>query len=133
MAQYFSIYFASDDTEVTPIGDTTNAAEFELRFDLAEEDEEEVELYAEAEAGYEVSDAVISLVLTNTTDLTDRFALGDETKAYGNWGADLNLGSFGSGAASKTFWVKARTQPGDDTVERDDETGLEVEGVVSPE
>ena len=133
MAQYFSIYFASDDTEVTPIGDTTNAAEFELRFDLAEEDEAEIEFYAEADAGYKVEDAIISLVLTDGADLTDRFALGDETKTYGNWGADLNLGNFGAGAESKTFWVKARTQPADDTVERDDATGLEVEGVVAPE
>lgn len=133
MAQYFSVYFAADDTELTPIGDQTNAAEFNLRFDLAEEDEDEIELYAEADSGYVVESATISLVVVNSTDRTDRFAIAGSDQSYNAFGADYSLGNFGSGADSSTFYVKARTTSSDTVVERDAETGLEITGIVSPE
>lgn len=133
MAQYFSVYFASDDTELTPIGDQSNAAEFELRFDLASEDEDVIEMYAEADAGYLIENAAISLVVVNSTDNTDRFAIAGADQVYNAFGADYSLGNFGSGASRKTFYVKARTTSADDTVQRDAETGLQLTGVVAPE
>lgn len=123
---YIKLFRASNDTELSPPGTFTNALEYTLRADLEETDE--VEIYAEADAGYSVSDVVASLLGTSASKF--RMALTEAGLSSATWGANLNLGTVGAGAGGRVnFWVQARATDDEDPVQ-DDSVTVKVEGVA---
>lgn len=123
---YIKIFRASDDSQVSE--DATSPVSFTLRADLQEEDE--VRLYAEADAGYSVTGTEVDP--TGTTEA--KWALApDNAGSAGTYGADgalLALGTVGAGAGGRVhFWAKAKATSDEDPV-NDASVTLEVTGVA---
>lgn len=104
MAQYIGLYFASDDTEVSPPGTFTNAIELSLQADQNES--KEVRLYALAESGYYVEGTQVQ----PTGDTSNRWYLAPDNSGssgtYNLAGESLTLGTVDD-TNKEYFWAKA--------------------------
>jgi hypothetical protein len=123
---YIKLFFASNDEQVSE--DQSNPVSFTLRADLEEDDE--VRLYAEADAGYSVDDVEVD----PTGASAEKWALApDDNESPGTYGADgalLALGTVGEGAGGRVhFWARAKATDDEDPV-NDETVTLEVTGVA---
>jgi hypothetical protein len=104
---YIKLYFALDDTEVSEAPAADNAVEFKLKADL-DQIGEPIQLYAKAETGYLVDEAII----TPTGDNAAKWALAPDVEGeageWGEYGESLTLGDGVDDTTGKLFWVKAK-------------------------
>jgi len=134
--EYIKIYFANDDTQVSPEGEFDNAIEFVLRADLEETDS--VRLYAEAEKK-EVDGEMREYKSTETYvepqgDNASNWALAEDDDGseglYEDWGEPLTLGTVGHGEENRVyFWVKAKALDTEEP-QNDDSVTLYCEGII---
>ena len=123
---YIKLYRASDDSQLTE--DQTNPVSYTLRADLNEEDEKR--LYAQADAGYQVTGVEVNP--TGTT--SEKWNLApDSSGTAGTYGADgalIELGTVGDAEGTRVyFWAKAKATDDEDPV-NDDSVTLEVTGIA---
>lgn len=128
---YIKMFKASDDSQVSESGTTTNAVTFTLRADQNEEGTAQ-ELYVKADDGYVVDDVTI----TPTGTKAAKWALAPDNAGspgtYGAYGAALDLGDGCNDTTGKTFWVKAKATS-DETPSNDTSVTLVVAGVAAAE
>lgn len=125
---YIKLFKASNNSEVSPAGQFTNSIDFTLRADL--EQTGEIRLYAEADAGYEVTG--VDVTPTGTT--AAKWALAPDNAGsagtYGADGAQIALGTVGAGVGGRVFfWAKAKATV-DETPVNDTSVTLNVEGIA---
>lgn len=130
MPDYINMYFAADNSQVSKAGNMKNPIELHLRTDLNEEDE--VRLYLEAEVGYQVQEAKVSI----SGATSDKWALAPDNAGspgtYGAYGAPLLLGLVGAGSEGRVyFWAKAKTVDTEEA-KKDITVTLQVNGVAEP-
>lgn len=127
MAGELKLYRASDNTELSPPGTFTNAVEFVLRLDLEESDS--VRLYAQAETGYEITEATVEPQGT-TASKWEMGADDDGSEgAYEAPGDPLSLGTVGAGVGGRVyFWARASASD-DEEISNDDSVILRAAGV----
>ncbi len=129
MSDYMELYFASDNTAISPAGEFTNSVDITVRADL-NEISDGVELYAEASENFQVLSARVDIV----GDSSDkwRLALTEEDLGDANWGDSLELGTVGAGVGGRVpFWIQARALDTEDPV-IDVTTILDTEGIADP-
>jgi len=126
MSQYLKLYFAEDNSEVSGQGDFDNAVEFTLN--ATEEEQDDVELYAEAEDGYKGTGVEVKPTGTNANKW--RLALTEAGLSSASWGAKLELGTVEHGSGGRVnFFVEAKAEDNEDP-QIDSSVLLEVSGVV---
>lgn len=120
------LYFASDDQLVTE--DNTNPIEFTLRSDL--EESAEVEVYAEADAGYQVTGVTAQPTGTTANKWALALDSGGSAGTYEANGASLSLGTVGAGSGNRVnFWVRAEATD-DETPVNDATVTIDLEGIA---
>lgn len=128
---YITVHFASDNSQVSAAGDFTNPISFRLRLDLNQEDQ--VRLYAQTQQGYVSQNTVVQIVGLQAQQSTDRWQLAPDVDGtpgtYGDWGAQLELGTVGYDSQRVYFWVKAR-QTDTEQIKTDTTVGISVSGIV---
>lgn len=124
---YIGIYKVDDDSLVSEADAFVNPISFSLRADLEEADS--VRLYAMADDGYAITEAVVSLVGTSAA----KWSLApDVTGAEGTYeapGDPITLGAVGTGAGKVYFWAKAEATD-DESPTNDTSVTLSIAGVA---
>lgn len=126
------LYFA-DGTPISEPGQFANAVKFVLRLDQNEVGDP-IRLYAEADAGYEITDTKVQPVSANGPATTEQWSLAlddnGDPDTFEDWGDPLELGTVKNGAGGRVyFWVRARATD-DETVKNDDSVVLEASGIA---
>ena len=129
---YMKIYKASDNSELSGVGNFDNSVDVRVRLDT--ESMESVRLYAQAESGYKITSVVGSFerIDSGVTDTTNKWSYAPDNEGsagtYGDWGGTINIGTVEAGAGGRVyFWVRGRATD-DESVHNDTNTALKFEG-----
>lgn len=127
---YMRLYFADG----TPVenGQAGSKVLFTLRLDQNQVGTP-VRLYAEADAGYEVTGVAMSPVSAGGAATTEQWSFAPDNSGsagtWAGWGAPLTLGDVGAGSGRVHFWVRARATD-DEVVMNDGTVLLRAEGIA---
>lgn len=129
MSDYIKMYFAEDDTLVSPEGVFANSVDLTLRADLEETDE--VRLYAKAEAGYSVADVEVIPVGTTASKWALAPDVAGSPATSGTYEADGEKIELGTVTTTPVyFWARAKATQDEDPV-NDVTVTLKLEGIAS--
>lgn len=122
--EYLKLYFAADNSEVSPPATFINHIQFVLRADLQETDQ--VRLYVEVLEGYKVTNAQVAPQGMTTDKWAFALDVGGEPGEYGQWDEPIDLGDI----VSKTyFWAKARST-NDEPAKNDSTVRVKIDGLA---